>query len=404
MAVNTYFKLKRRTATAYQYGVAGLGPIFLPYFATYMLQLYAVQGTVLLFAAISLHTIACSLIYQPVKWHVKEKKTEDAEAMKNTLSDDEYEEDIIEQSVEPETPTLPRANDGWFGSRTSLTSAHLRRGSKSSISSANFRNRIGTWDKEMQNSTELKRLNSREGMVPPTAGKVRSISISHSIKEEEDENHKDLQYDIENEQEQKHAELQALSQQEKPALDRKLSRAEVEAIEDEERKKLPFYMKVAIFFDLDLLKDITYVNLAMGLTLINFVEINFAILTPFILSDFGFDSKEIAFAMSLLGFFDLVIRFLIPVITGRMNFNNKTFFIIGIAGMCLGRFVLSFTRGFYMLAGVFLWLGLNKAFRTVFWSLIIPGYVPLKRLPAAAGLQLLMSGLFSLAFGPVIGK
>jgi len=50
------------------------------------------------------------------------------------------------------------------------------------------------------------------------------------------------------------------------------------------------------------------------------------------------------------------------------------------------------------------WLGLNKAFRTVFWSLIIPSYVPLKRLPAAAGLQLLMSGTFSMIFGPLIGE
>jgi len=91
--------------------------------------------------------------------------------------------------------------------------------------------------------------------------------------------------------------------------------------------------------------------------------------------------------MSTLGFFDLVVRFLIPLITAKINLSNRTFFVVGILGMCVGRMFLSMTTNFYVMMGIFLWLGLNKAFRTVFWSLIIPGYVPLKRLPAAAGLQ-----------------
>ncbi|XP_017156374.1 uncharacterized protein LOC108164907 [Drosophila miranda] len=383
LAVNTYFKVKRRTATAYQFGVAGLGPIVCPYFATYMLQVFGVQGTTLLFAGASLHTIACSLIYQPVKWHVV-KRDKDAEALQQPqglAEREDQDEDIIKHVVEPETPVLPRANDGWYGSRASLNSSGTR-------------NRLNTWEKsEHSGHVELKRLNSRgEGKDLPFR-QQRSISVSHSIKEEEEVvAGKRPGYDSESE-----AEVVSLK-----LTDRDKQELEDE-IERERRKKLPFYMKVVIFFDLDLLRDFTYVNLAVGITLINFVEINFAILTPFILNDLGFQGDQIALAMSTLGFFDLVVRFLIPLITAKINLSNRTFFVVGILGMCLGRVFLSMTSNFYAMVGIFLFLGLNKAFRTVFWSLIIPGYVPLKRLPAAAGLQLLMSGTFSMAFGPLIG-
>ncbi|XP_016976991.1 monocarboxylate transporter 9 [Drosophila rhopaloa] len=374
LAVNTYFKVNRRTATAFQFGVAGLGPIVCPYFATYMVALYGVSSTTLLFAGVSLHTIACSLIYQPVKWHVV-KRDHDAEALqldKPLAEREDQDEDIIKNVVEPDTPVLPRANDGWFGSRASLNSSGTR-------------NRVNTWEKSDGNGhVELKRLSSRDSNP---GRQIRSISVSHSIKEEEA-----LGYNSDHED---HDHSTALTEKEKQELE--------DEAERQRRKKLPFYMKVVIFFDMDLLRDITYVNLAMGITLINFVEINFAILTPFILSDLGFKDDQIALAMSTLGFFDLVVRFLIPVITAKINLSNRTFFVVGILGMCIGRMLLSFTTNFYVMMGIFLFLGLNKAFRTVFWSLIIPGYVPLKRLPAAAGLQLLMSGTFSMMFGPLIG-
>ncbi|XP_030381367.1 uncharacterized protein LOC115629146 isoform X3 [Scaptodrosophila lebanonensis] len=405
LAVITYFKQKRRTATAYQFGVAGLGPIVCPFFATYMIKEFGVQGTVLLFAGASLHTIACSLIYQPVKWHVV-KRDKDAEALKsqeaqkrNPDDGDDDDDDIIKQGADPETPVLARANDGWFGSRSSL-------------SSNGTRNRVNTSDRLQQQQqqqqqhnengghVELKRLNSRDFNA-----KQRSFSVSHSIKEEEhDDDHNDEKH-VDDEAAQPLTDL-GQKLQVIPAHRSELARQHVDEDDDDEeeerRKKLPIYRKIIIFFDLDLLRDLTYVNLAVGITLINFVEINFAILTPFILHDLGFNDHQTAVAMSALGFCDLVVRFLVPLISANINLSNRTFFVVGILGMCVGRAFLSLTSNFYFLMAIFIWLGLNKAFRTVFWSLIIPSHVPLKRLPAAAGLQLLMSGTFSMAFGPVI--
>lgn len=50
------------------------------------------------------------------------------------------------------------------------------------------------------------------------------------------------------------------------------------------------------------------------------------------------------------------------------------------------------------------WIGLNKGLRTVFMALVLPSYVPLDRLPAATGLQLLFAGIFYFVVGPLIGS
>uniref|UniRef100_W8AME6 Monocarboxylate transporter 2 n=1 Tax=Ceratitis capitata TaxID=7213 RepID=W8AME6_CERCA len=388
MAVNTFFKVKRRTATSYQFGVAGMGPIILPHLATFLVQSVGVKGTVLIFSGLSLHNFASSLIFQPVQWHVK-KIQGDAEAVRPVSQ--HFEDEEPEQFVEPDTHSLARANDGWYGSRTS-------------INTLTQRHRLSTGD-----SVQMQRLRRLSSVGASRAAiKQRSFSTSESIKEDELE-HLHTNFDhttklehldegIEAEQHKKQLEFV-----EKERIVTEKTLQEMIDEEEEARQKLPFYQKVIIFFDLDLLRDFTYVNLAMGMTIINFVEINFAILTPFILSDFKFTNQQIAFAMSCLGVCDVILRFLTPLLTAKIPLSNKNFFIIGILGMCLGRVFLIYCRSFYWLLATFGFLGLFKAFRTIFSLLIIPGYVPLKRLPAAAGLQLLMSGIFSLIFGPIVG-
>lgn len=109
-----------------------------------------------------------------------------------------------------------------------------------------------------------------------------------------------------------------------------------EVIEDD-MKQHSFWQKIVIFFDLNLLRDFTYVNLMIGVTLGGFVELNFSLLTPFVLSDWGFTKPQIATAMSLLGGVDIVIRFFIPLIAGKIGWENRTFFLVGIIGMAMGR-------------------------------------------------------------------
>lgn len=114
----------------------------------------------------------------------------------------------------------------------------------------------------------------------------------------------------------------------------------------EPEKPLTFWQKLALFFDFDLLKDFTYVNLMLGLTLASFNELNFSILTPFILGDFGFEKPQIALFMSLLAGIDLSVRFCIPFIAGKIGWDNDSFYLFGVLSMAMGR-VGEFTYYYY---------------------------------------------------------
>lgn len=269
--------------------MSGLGPICLPYLATYLLDTYGVQSTVFLFAALALNGFVCSLTYRPI-YNFEKKNYHSANA-------------------------ADRQNDNNKG-----------RGE-------------GVREK-------LVKIDVEKSPSPTSTSREKTKESAH----------------------------------------------------------FTFLRNFVEYFDLGLLRDATYMNLSFGLTLISFAEFNFAMLTPIILADFLFANEEIAMAMSLCGLSDLVMRFLMPLVTSGSNLSNQTYFIIGLVGMCLGRLLLSFVRTVHYMWAIFFGLGISKAFRTVFWGLVLPSYLPLDRLAAGTGLQLVMSALFSLCIGPLIGK
>lgn len=168
--------------------------------------------------------------------------------------------------------------------------------------------------------------------------------------------------------------------------------------------KLTKLQKTVKFFDLDLFKDFKFSLVVMGLTLINFADSNFAVLTPFILGDFGFENPDIARVLVVQGIADLTFRFLTPFLTAKIKLSNRFFYSVAALLMILGRtwVAVSFNHTFILVAYIF--IGVFKGIRTVFFPLIVPSYVDLKRLPAANGLTYLCNGLFSLMCGPFLGK
>ncbi|XP_030566262.1 uncharacterized protein LOC115766465 isoform X2 [Drosophila novamexicana] len=407
LAINTYFQQKRRRAAGFSWTITGLGPIFLPYLVTFLLGVYDVQGTVLLFAAISLHAFVSALIYQPVRYHLAPSSAASAAAEASLMQLEQqpeilcahcalqrkrepggifssqylYQDDDAQRPgyeiIEPGTPMLSRANDGWYGSKLSLSSGRMRFRTVSSSKDLEHMQRLHRPINE-----EHQQQQEEEFLRPNNFRREREESILES--------------------------KLCCSCAEQRALYASLQTEPPEHNNNNEAEnlnpdKMTFVQKLITFFDLDLLRDITFVNLVAGLTVINFGELNFSILTPFILTDFGFDTSQITVAMSLMAGMDITMRFLVPFITEKMSWDNRVFFLIGVVGIAIGRSVVACTRSYMVILACFVWIGLCKGVRTIFWPLIIPGYVPLNRLPGASGLQLLISGLFTLFCGPFVG-
>ncbi|XP_053950584.1 uncharacterized protein LOC128858383 isoform X1 [Anastrepha ludens] len=420
LAVNTYFKNRRRRATAFTWTITGLGPIIFPHFTSLILIYYGGQGTILIYAGISLNTFLCALTLQPVLWHspkpqnvAEEEVNEATKSLSIPINANELEyeckycqymkhdrvsvaaplyaiddnelDTYSYEFTEPGTPLMSRANDGWFGSKSSLNS------------SIRLRNRI------------VRHLS----LKAPIAEAERDGDEDDDAEKETFSLEKPNQVNIELAQHVNRTEEFRCTCAEEKAAVQKLTTDELQheqeklkaAEEAEElvREKMSFRQKVVKFFDLDLLKDFTFVSLVLGMTVMMFAEINFSILIPFILDQYGYNNKQISTALSMLGGMDISVRFLTPFVLENVKLSNQVLFAFGIIAISLGRLLITITDSYYVTLGLFVLIGFGRGFRTIFSSLIIPTYVPLKRLPAASGLQLVCNTLFSLSFGPLLG-
>ncbi|XP_055639974.1 uncharacterized protein LOC129777621 [Toxorhynchites rutilus septentrionalis] len=418
LALNTYFREKRRHATGFSWTVTALGPIIAPHIITYLLPRFDVSGTVLIFAGFAMNAVACSLLLQPVEWHAKSANptiTNEADVEPTSLcqycqshplrkdhsalsSQYLYNADnncaTGYEIIDPGTPMLSRANDGWYSSNA----ARSHYGSRMNLTSAS---RLTSTRPSYANLAESsKRALDEEAPTTPLADRGATGGFCRRGRSNTFNREKEL--------------LKMASSKLEQIVDPEITCCRCTCTEtepkippDEEIQENPtgfsFLQKIVIFFDLDLLKDYIYVNIMVGITLANFAELNFSILTPFVLGDFGLSKEQIALAMSLLGAMDILSRFAIPFLAGMIGWENRTFFLFGVMNMALGRVVLAHFHSYPAVLATACWIGLNKGLRTVFMALAIPSHVPLERLPGATGIQLLFSGVFCLVVGPIVG-
>ncbi|KOX81053.1 hypothetical protein WN51_09978 [Melipona quadrifasciata] len=134
-----------------------------------------------------------------------------------------------------------------------------------------------------------------------------------------------------------------------------------------------------IFFDLDLLCDLIYVNIMLGITFASFTEMNFSLLMPFILVEYGFLKNQIATMMSILVGFDVFTRLTISFIANFIGWQNRTFFLV----------VLVHIQDFGVTLAIAVLIGAGKGLRTIFMALVISTHV-------------LTSGIVALTLGPVV--
>ncbi|OWR55440.1 monocarboxylate transporter [Danaus plexippus plexippus] len=441
LALNTYWKDRRRLATGLSWTATGLGPILWPHIITALFAMFGETGTMLLLCGFSLHSIACALLLQPVEWHTKQRdpKDKDAEMLLKTehksntivenkkdesgyfsqvskiknlsLFSSQYlynEDDPVTPGYEitdPGVPMMLRANDGYYSqSRQSKSKISSRDGSAKNSTLNSKKTSMSNLLEDRSRKSSTLYLNESKKNSSANLGalaqeretkqilKQASLKLEEYLKENEDTKPVD-KYKI----------LVTAPVATETFDDKKDDKKKYEEEEEEEEVPVSFCEKVALFFDLDLLKDFTFINLMLGVTLASFNELNFSILTPFILGDFGLSKPQVAFFMSLLAGVDITVRFCVPFVAGKIGWDNNTFFLVGVLSMAMGRVVLAYWQDYTVIILVAFIIGFGKGLRTVFMALVIPTHVPLHKLPGASGLQLMTAGIVYLALGPVVG-
>ncbi|KAK5644014.1 hypothetical protein RI129_007859 [Pyrocoelia pectoralis] len=168
--------------------------------------------------------------------------------------------------------------------------------------------------------------------------------------------------------------------------------------------KVFFYSLVNVF-DLSLLRDKSFLNLLFGISFGAFAEQSFSVLTPFILADLGMGIQQIATFISVLSLSDLIFRFITPFIGNYFKMTSRVMCMISFALLMISRACLLLPLDSYaVFMIVALGIGVAKGIRTVYWTLVIPDYVPIKMLPSATGFHMVLNGFFLLIGGPILGK
>lgn len=170
------------------------------------------------------------------------------------------------------------------------------------------------------------------------------------------------------------------------------------------RRNTSLSQKIIKLFDLDLLKDLQFLNLLMGISIAVFAEINFSLLTPLILSDQGYNNVSIASFMSTLGVADIIFRFCAPFIGDCLKQTPQVMCIYSFIIAIIGRAMVMFSTSLSQLLGIAVGLGVAKGFRSVYLNLVIPAYLPLERLASASGIQMVSKGIILILLGPLLGK
>ncbi|XP_058985805.1 monocarboxylate transporter 9-like [Musca domestica] len=399
LAVNTYFKNRRRRATGFALTITGLGSVVFPQIAILLLSHYGAQDSILIFAALMLNAFMCSLTLQPVLWHSTTKTTEEetvedtntsakedinfkCKYCQNKEREKDMELDVGEYEItEPcGTPLIARSNDGWFGSKLSLNKeARYYRTRQISESGGGYgmeENRDKCFPKIASKASIYSKAD-REFLPSCTCAEEKLLLEKNF---ENTKKGQEAKQPHPNSKEQEHEK------------------------ENAERERLSLCQKIVLFFDLDLLRDFTFVNLAVGMAIMMFGEINFSVLTPFILNSFGYNDRQISLAMSLLSGMDIIVRFFGPFALEKVKLSNSVLFAIGILIVMIGRLLVTLTNSFEVVLMLFVVIGFGKGFRMLFAPLIVPSYVPLNRLPAASGLQLIITSITSFTLGPLLGS
>lgn len=157
-------------------------------------------------------------------------------------------------------------------------------------------------------------------------------------------------------------------------------------------------------FDLGLLTDKIYLNMMIGIAVAVFAEINFSLLTPFILNEFEYSTEQTAMFMSTLAIVDIFCRFLSPFIGDFLKQPPRIMLMLALLLLIITRSSLLFAHSYNEILIVAASLGLAKGIRSVYMNLVIPSYIPLNRLAAASGIQMVTNGIILLSMGSFVGE
>ncbi|XP_017049777.1 monocarboxylate transporter 13 isoform X2 [Drosophila ficusphila] len=156
--------------------------------------------------------------------------------------------------------------------------------------------------------------------------------------------------------------------------------------------------------DLELLKDLVFWSIIVGMALVYTATINFTMIFPgFLGQTAGLNSQMVAFCMSVVAGADIVCRLLLPIITDHLRIPYRVVFLIGIAGLFVARCVLAENQALPVIIAVSAITGMMKSATVINNNLTISAHCRSEKLAGGLGLSMMSKGVIVITVGQLLG-
>ncbi|GLH01441.1 Uncharacterized protein GBIM_07591, partial [Gryllus bimaculatus] len=163
-----------------------------------------------------------------------------------------------------------------------------------------------------------------------------------------------------------------------------------------------WWTAIVNFFDLGLLKDLVYVNIALGVAFAYYSDFTFVTLFPLFMFSLNYTLSDTALCIAIGAACDLGGRIAFSLLGIVCDIKSRTVFLIGSACMVVGRTVMVYMHDYLTLNIANGIHGFFRAWIHANFSLVFAEYCPAERFPAAYGLFMAISGLIGISTGPLI--
>ncbi|KAK3932174.1 Monocarboxylate transporter 12-B [Frankliniella fusca] len=163
------------------------------------------------------------------------------------------------------------------------------------------------------------------------------------------------------------------------------------------------WKRISNFLDLDLLKDSTYLNITLGLSLFWVAELHFKMVVPFFLTDMGHTKADAALCLSMSAFSDILARLILPPICDRVKYKKRTLFFVACIFLTISRSVMAQQTSWAPLMASLVICGFCRGATLINYQLTVAECVTLDKLPAAVGLNMVAKGITVVSLGPILG-
>ncbi|KAF7282411.1 hypothetical protein GWI33_002725 [Rhynchophorus ferrugineus] len=386
LAIKSYFIENQNKAIGLSMTLTALGPILMPQIIKTLIHNYQPDDVILILACIISHGYIGALLLQPVKRHMVKKTVQEPEPEQTRQNLDTINEGVVDEPTK--TSHYPIKPYMLFPPREFISNRRypgFRR--KESVISISYE----------QETTGIMGIDSTLGGSLYSLESLGQHKVTHLTKttwwKSEDTINLDSSYDLFDEASEADQEESQNLKGDDP---------------NTQWRSLPWYRRflyqILDLVDLDLLSDLRYLNIMLGVSLILFVELNFTVLIPFLLDEYSLPISEMANFLSVLGAADILFRFLAPHIGDCLKLPVRVMLILIFVIIIVGRIVIIYTVSYPGILGIAFLMGCVKGLRMVFMSLVIPNYVPKERLASASAMQIVSNSFTNILGGYLIGE